>query len=1036
MINNYTLSERNPSFCEDRRGHFQLKAFTLLVFLFVSFLAVAQEGTISGKVTSIDNTPLPGVNILVRGTNRGTVSDADGNFKIAAKDGETLVFSQIGQKTVEQTINGQTDITIAMEDDITTLGEVVVTALGISQEKRSLGYAVQEVKGSDITQSKTGNVLASLQGRVAGARIQMSGGAPGAGVSILIRGLTSISPNRSSEPLFVIDGVPISNETQVSNVLPSSNITSPGSSEQYSFSNRAMDINPDDIESLTVLKGPAATGLYGLRGSNGVIVITTKKGSAGKPQIAYSGSMGWDEINKTPGIQTQYREGTGGARRIGVPGAATPFQTYGPLATENDPFYDNLRNFFQTGVRINNTLSVSGGNEKSTYYTSISNFNQKGIVPNSDWNRTTVKISGKSDLSDKLTIRGSATYTNSGGLRPQGGDKSIMSALTFHTPSADVNDYINPDGSIKSYAGTIIDNPRYLAEFSTMEDDVDRIIGYAGANLKITDWLTADYQLGTDFYGDQRVRIAPPGLDITANTNGFMVEERSLYREINSTFLLTATRSFNENLKGSLMVGNNIMDINQNQLNVRGEGFALKGFYDLSNTANRFVSEDGFTRRVVGVFADAKIDYKGIAYASITARNDWATTLPKANRSFFYPSISTGFVFSEAFHLENKVFSYGKIRASVAQVGKDASPYQAGQYYESAAGFPFNRISGFRKSSTAGDPNLRSELTTTLELGTDLKFYNNRLWIDVTAYNGISDRQIVEIPVSNVSGLARYSTNAGKIRNRGLEILFGATPVQTDDFKWDVLLNWSANRSKVLSMPEGINEIIFQDDRILNKIVVGGSIGDLYGRPYKRDVNGQLIIGADGFPTWTDAFEKVGNAIPDWMGGITNTVSWKGISLSFLVEVRQGGDVYDVGMRNRIRNGTDERTALRNVDVVFGGVLANGEPNTQAVRLDGDTYYRIEANYNGVADVLLQDASWVRLRSASLSYAFGKSLLNKTPFSALSLSASGNNLVLVTPFKGFDPEGATYGSGSNSFGYTGLNIPATRGVTLSLNATF
>ena len=277
--------------------------------------------------------------------------------------------------------------------------------------------------------------------------------------------------------------------------------------------------------------------------------------------------------------------------------------------------------------------------------------------------------------------------------------------------------------------------------------------------------------------------------------------------------------------------------------------------------------------------------------------------------------------------------------------------------------------------------------------------------------------------------------NAGEIRNQGVEVLLSGTPVRTGALTWDVAVNWSTNRSKVLSMPEGVTEIVFQDDRIANKLAVGGSIGDLYGRPYKRDDQGQLIIDAAGFPTWTDTYVKMGNAMPDWLGGITNTVSWKNITLSFLIEVRHGGDAYDTGLRNRLRNGVDYRTALRNVDVVFDGVTADGKANTQAVRLDGETYYRNESRYNGVADILLQDASWVRLRTASLSYAFPRAIIGKA-LSALSLSVSGNNLWLSTPFKGFDPEGNAYGSGNNQFGYTGMNIPATRSINVSLNASF
>lgn len=1009
---------------------------SLIAFLLPS--VQAQDTIYQGTVRDgSDKSAIPGVSVSIKGTKSGVITDTGGKFSLSASPGATLVFSFIGYTTFELTLGAETSVDVNMETDITTLSEVVVTAMGIKQERRALGYSAQELKGADLTSGRQPNLVSALQGKVAGVRIQNSGGAPGSGVSVLIRGVNSISPNRSSEPLFVIDGVPISNETTSGSLLPSSGSNSPGTNEQYAFSNRGIDINPDDIESLTVLKGPAATALYGLRASNGVIIITTKKGQSGSMQVSYNGSVGWDEVNKTPKIQRTYREGASGVRRIGVPGAGTPFQTYGPLVAEGEPVYDNMKNFFQTGMRINNSISVSGGDQKSNYYTSVSNLHQRGIVPNASWDRTTFKLSGNSVLSERLSVRGSATYSNSGGLRAQGGDKSIMSALTYHTTSVDVNDYINPNGTIKSYAGTTIDNPRYLAEFSTLEDNVDRIVGYTGLNLKVTDWLSADYQVGVDFFGDARTRIAPNGLDISTSTGGFIVEEKNTYREINSNFLLTATRSFSDDLKGTFMVGNNVLDIKSDLINSRGEKFGIKGFYDLSNTATKFSFKDGYIRRLIGVFGDFKLDYKGTLYLNLTARNDWSSTLPKANRSFFYPSINAGYIFTETLGLASSgVFSYGKIRASYAQVGKDASAYSFGQYYESATGFPFNAIGGFRKSTTVGSEDLTSERTASVEFGTELKFMNNRISLDATYYRALSNNQIVEVPVANTSGLSRYVTNAGEIRNSGIELLLSGTPVNSDKLTWEVALNWSKNRSKVLSMPEGISEIFFQDDRIANKLVVGGSVGDLYGRPYKRDENGNLLIDAAGFPSWSDTYVKVGNALPDWMGGLTNTVTWKNLSLSFLIEVRQGGDVYDTGLRNRLRNGIDARTELRNVDVVFDGVTATGEQNTLAVRLDGDTYYRNESRYNGVSEILLQDASWVRLRSANLSYSLPKSMLAKTPISALAISASGTNLFLSTPFQGFDPEGNSYGSGSNQFGYTGLNIPATRSISLSLNATF
>jgi len=1022
--------------------------FFFLGLLVAGYQGKGQELNVAGRVTSAeDGTPLPGVSITIKGTSTGTQTDIEGRYTLSASRGSVLVFSYIGTVSQEIAVGNATTIDVALAADVKTLSEVVVTAFGIQQEKRSINYAAQIVSAEVLTRNAEPNIVTALQGKVAGAYIQNSGGAPGAGTNIVIRGLTSVDPNRSSSPLFVIDGIPISNETYSGNLLPSTGSNAPliagssarNSGEQYSNTNRAADLNPNDIESMSILKGPAATALYGLRAANGAVIITTKKGKAGAANIRFNTSVGWDEVNKVPEIQRLYREGTSGVRRVGVPGAGTPFQTFGPRITANDPIYDNFTNFFRTGLRISNDLGVSGATEKASYTTSVSHLYQKGIVPHSDWNRTTARVSGAFNINSKLTVSGSVTYSNSGGQRPQGGDKSIMSALNYHTTSVDVNDYINPDGTIKSYAGTIIDNPRYVAEFSTLTDNVNRSLGNVGFTYNPTNWLTIDYKLGADIYSDARTRIAPNGLDISSQVGGFVIEDRSNYREINSNLLVTATHSFSEDLKGSILLGNSLLDISQDVVNVRGENFTLPGNYSLNNTINKFTEKGGYKRRIAGIFADAKLEYRNRLYLNITGRNDWSSTLPKQNRSFFYPSVSLGYVFTESLGLSNNgIFSYGKVRASWAQVGKDASPYQVGDYYQAASRFPFGSVGGIRRSTTAGGTeNLKPETTTSLEIGAELKFFGNRLSLDATYYKANSVDQIVEVPISNTTGYARFVTNAGELQNQGVELLLGATPFQKGDFSWDISLNWSKNVSKVISLPEGINEIVFQDDRIVNKLVIGGSAGDLYGRPYQRDAQGRLLIGADGYPFWTDAFVKVGNALPDWQGGITNTFNYKALSLSFLIEVRQGGDVYDTGLRNRLRNGIDERTALRDVQVIFDGVTSSGEANSTPVIISGDAFYRNpEGRYNGVADIILQDASWVRLRNASISYTMSRSTIQRLPFQNVRLTVSGNNLVLLTPYKGFDPEGTSYGAGSNLFGYTGLNIPATRNVTVTAGFTF
>ncbi|WP_210490519.1 SusC/RagA family TonB-linked outer membrane protein [Rufibacter aurantiacus] len=1028
------------------------KLYRLLLF-FCAFCCMeelaAQERQITGRVlSSADGTPVIGASVVVKGTTSGTNTDASGNYTVSTTAAATtLVVSFIGFTTQEVPINGRTSITVSLVPDVQQLNEVVVTAFGREQEKRTLGYSVQEVGAEQIAQTRNPNVVNSLQGRVAGVQVLGTGGTPGAGSRIQIRGINSLSPGANNQPLFVIDGIPISNETIAGNQLPSAGTVATaeagGNEQSFAFTNRAADINPEDVESMTVLKGAAATALYGLRAANGAIIITTKKGRAGATTVNFSTNFGVDEINKTPEYQTKYREGLGGRLRVTSAGAPNRFQTFGPLITD-EPFYDNFKNFFQTGTRFDNNLSVSGGNEKATFHTSASHYNQEGIVPNSDWKRTTVKLGGNVNFSEKFAVNGTVSYSQSGGNKAASGDKGIMSALTYHTTTFDVNDYINPDGTMKVYAPGVIDNPRYLAENSTLKDDVNRVIGNIGFNYDFLPWLRFNYKLGADVYSDNRTRLVPgpifqgaPTLDIAAGTGGFIIEERVNYREITSNAFLTAEHSFSENLNASLMLGNSIENQASDILNTRGERFTVPLFYHLSNTANIFTTNAIRDRRLIGAFFDAKVDYRNMLFLNVTGRNDWTSTLPKKNRSFFYPSVSTSFIFSELLGLEdNRFFNFGKVRASWAEVGKDTQPYQVGTYFGAATGFPFGNRNGFVVSTAVGDPELRPETTTSIEFGSELHFFQSRLTVDATYYRSRSKDQIIPVPTSVTAGLLSYTTNAGEIQNTGVELLVSGTPVKINEFSWDVVLNWSTNKSKVLSITPAVPEIIFQDDRIMNKLVVGGSAGDLYGRPFLRDDQGRLIIGTNGLPTLSPATPliKVGNALPDWQGGITNTITWKGLSLTALIDIRQGGDVYDVSLRNRIRNGIDIRTENRYQQIIFNGVNANGEPNTIPVVLD-ENFYRNGNSFNDASDVLLQDASWVRLRNAQLSYTLPASVIGKSPFKSIRLNVTGNNLFLITPFEGFDPETPTYGSGSNALGYTGYGIPAVRSYTFGLNVT-
>ena len=1014
----------------------------------LSSQALAQNRTVSGKVTASETgETLPGVNVLVKGTSTGTVTDVDGNYRISVNsENSVIVFSFIGYETLEEAVGNRSAINVALAASVEQLSEVVVTSFGIEREKKALGYSVQELSSEEITETQQPNVVNALRGKVAGVTIQSSGGQPGAGANIVIRGLTSLSPTADNQPLFVVDGIPISNSTVSGDVLPSAGSNAINSDEQVGQSNRAVDLNPDDIESMSILKGPAATALYGLRAANGAVIITTKKGKAGKATVSLSSSFGWDNVNKWPESQTRFREGRFGRLRFNSDGSPLRFQQFGPPSVASTPFYDNFRDFFETGTRVDNSISVSGGNENTTFFASASRLDQQGIVPYSEWDRTTFKLSAATKASEKVQLTGTMNYINSGGVRSNGGDKSIFSSLSYYSPTFDVNDYINPDGTQRDFSDGIIDNPVYIARFANLNDNVNRMIGNMGITYQITDWLNLDYKIGTDFYSDSRKRIAPLGLDVSSQVNGFVIEEEVNYQEINSNLFVTAKKDFNERLKGSILVGHNLTNIRSDRTNVRGEGLTLRGFDDLSNATNFFTLKDASLRRIVGVFTNIELEYDGTFFLTLTGRNDWSSTLPANNRSFFYPSINLGYIFTETLGLgDNDIFNYGKLRLSYAEVGKDAPPYRTAQSFEIAPGSPYLGQSGFRIYDQVGNPDLKPERTSSYEIGTDLRFFNNKIAVDLTYFVQNSTDQIIPVPVSNATGFSRFYTNAGEIQNRGIELLINATPLRVGDFRWDASLNWSKIDNEVLSMPEGIDEIIFTDAfYIQNKLVEGGSAGDLYGFAYNRTDDGRLLISDDGFPSVnTTEYVKVGNALPDWQGGLTNTFRYKGLSLSVLLELRQGGDIYDLGFRNALRNGILKETERRYEQIIFKGVRNVGDTdnpqyveNDVPVEITGETVYRDYGRYTPAADVILQDASWFRVRNANITYALPQSVLDNTFFTSARVSFTGNNLFLNTPYKGYDPESSQFGSGSNSYGFAGLGVPQTRSYTVGINVTF
>ena len=1017
--------------------------FCFTMSLFITHLAWSQDRQVTGKVIESDNSPLPGVSVTVKGTTRGATTASDGTFKLSVKEGATLVFSSLGFEKKEVNVGTQSTLNVTLISSTSSLDEVVVTAFGISQEKKSLGYAVQEVKSEAIQNSGQANLVTALQGQVAGAIISGGGGDPGAGTNIILRGITSLSGGANNQPLFVIDGIIISNATQAGSPTPSAGSNAVNANEQFGNTNRASDINPNDIESMSILKGPAATALYGLRASNGAVVITTKSAKAGKMTVDFTIQGGFSEVAKSPRIQTRFIQG-----RLGEfipeddPTQRSIFRSFGPLAGPNDVVYDNFRDFFQTGVSSRNNVSIGKGSQKGNVRLSLSYNYDKGITPFTDFKRMTARVNGLRNITDKLTISGSFSYSNSGGNRAPSGDKSVFSSLSYWPNSYDVNDFQKPDGTQNNITFGVVDNPKYLMFKAPRVDNNDRIIADATIQYKIAPWLTAKYQLTYDTYHETRTRMVDSTFDVGIQVKGWMTSEHLNFREVNSNFFLTATKNFTNKINGSLMVGNAIVDSKQpNSYVDRGEGWRAPFTREISsfrNVITRQYSPQQY--RIVSYFADAKLNINDNLYLNVTGRNDIVSTLPEQNRSFFYPSASLSYLFTENLP-KNNFINYGKLRLSWAQVGKSTDPYVSGIYYDFTPNFPFGgTVPGFRRISTTAEPDLKPERTTSIEIGTELRLLKNRLSIDATYFTMDSRDQIVQAPVANSSGFSSYFTNIGLIRNRGVELLLRASLVKQKNFSWDVTVNGSTQSGEVVEMPDYLKEISYYDNGpngISLKVRQGSKIGDLWAFDYSRSPDGQVIIGTNGLPVLDQTQQKVmGNALPKWLGGLTNTFTYKNVSFSFLLEVRQGGDVLDLAEVNSIRNGITQLTERRYERAVFNGVVRNADgtftTNTNAVVLD-ENYYRAFL-FNGWGGVGIQDASWFRVRNINLGYSLPDAIAKKTPFKrGIRATLTGTNLFLSTPFRGYDPDALAFGSGTNLIGFVGRNNPATRSFQLTLN---
>ncbi len=918
-----------------------LHIFLVLLMVIGSMDLFAQTRILTGTAKDSNGDAIIGASILVKGTTIGTYSDLNGGYSFAiTSNAKTIVVRYLGMKTMEIALGASNTLDIKMEDDVLGLDEVVVTAIGVSKEKKSLGYSVQDVGGDALTQAGQSNALTALSGKVAGLSVIQSSGSPGGSVAVKLRGATSLSGNNS--PLIVVDGIPLDNSE-----------FGFGDLESVNNSNRAIDLNPDDIQSVTVLKGPAASALYGISAASGALIITTKKGGkkiGGGVNITYSTNLTFDKVNKLPELQDMYTKGSGGAitsyesSSSGSWGAhgdtiswdpsqTSLFNTNGQLIGNITgdtisgliPFtpFDNLGTFFKTGQTWENSLALSGGSDISTYRFSFSALKQDGIVPLADFKRYTAKLSGQTKLSDKLSASGSATYSNSGGRRIQQGSNLsglmldlLRTPISFDnsngaTTNDDPSSYILADGRQRNYRGSLgYDNPYWTINQCPFNDNVNRIFGFGQIDYLPTSWLNLTYRVGTDNYSDYRKQFFAIGS--RAVPGGQIIINQFNYFHINSDLIAMATKEFSDNLEGSLTLGQNFYSQKSNNIYVRGDDLIFPDFQNLSVASSVLSSESSSRYRTSAIYAAGSLSYKDMLYLNFTGRNEVSSTLPVDNNSFLYPSVSLAYVFTESMGLSsNKWFPYGKIRASWSSVGKDAPPYALATYYDQGTfgdgwtpgiTYPVDGIVGYSNYSVLGNPLLKPEKVNSTEIGADLRFINNRIGVDFTYYSSKSLDQILATPIPGATGYQYIYQNTGELSNKGIELMLTYTPIKTKNLRWDLNLNWSKNTSKVISLGDTSIKTLYLGGFEGSSIyaVVGEEYGSIYGGRWLRDGSGNMVIDDDpnsgnyGYPIVDAQSGVIGNINPDWIGGVNTAFSWKDMfSLSATIDIKKGGDIWN-----------------------------------------------------------------------------------------------------------------------------------------------
>ena len=1083
----------------------KFNGFLVLLLVLVAQISFAQERVVSGVVSDNAGMPLPGVSVLVKGTQSGTQTDFDGKFSIKATSSQVLIFSYVGMTTREITASS-TSLKVKLESDAQELSEVVVTtALGIKREKKSLGYATQEVKGDAVAKVKSSNFVNSLSGKVAGLEIKTSGNLGGS-TQVVIRGNNSIAGN--NQALFVVDGVPIDN----SNSNSSDQKTGRGG---YDYGNAASDINPDDIETINVLKGAAATALYGSRASNGVVMITTKKGKTQKGigiTITSSLTLGTADKETLPKYQNKYGAGYGpyydsadgyfGLADIngdGIDDLTTPFTEDASYGAAFDPsllvyqwnsIYPQLtetygkatpwvagkanpNSVWGTGSTAVNSISLDGGDDKSTFRLGFTNLLQEGNLPNSSIKRNTISFSGSHNLTDKLKASASLNFVKTDGKGRNGTGYSSGNVMQqfrqWNQMNVDFDEqkaaYLltkenitwNPNSS-SNLKPIYSDNPYWTFYENYQTDTRSRYFGNVALEDKLTDWLSIMGRFSFDTYSElQEERI---------NVGSADVSEYSRYNnnvaEYNYDLMLNFNKNLTEKLNLEGNIGWNLRNNIQNSIFAATNGGLNKArLYSLSNSVGPILAPTEYAANsmVDGEYIRASLGYDGFAYLEGTFRTDRSSNLPKDNNRYDYFSVSGSLVFSK--YIEAKWLSFGKLRANYAEVGSDTTPYRVFNTFD--IGTPFNGAGIASNPGAQNNLNLLPERQESYELGLEMSFFDRRLGFDVSYYNDLNINQITSIPLSTSTGYNSAVLNAGTIENKGFEVQFNATPFKTNDFRWDLNLNWSQNESLVVELLNGIENL--QLASLQGGVSINATPGQPYGTIRGSDfiyaANGQPIVNQTGAASRIGTYQRttasnivIGDINADWKAGLNNSFTYKNFNLSFLLDMQKGGDVFsldtwygyatgmydfsaaDNDLGNPVRDpivGTPGNYGANSGGFIVDGVAPDGTPN--AVRANGSVYTTAWGYARAPNKLHVYDAGYIKLREASLTYNFDAKMLQKLPFTNVSFSVIGRNLWIIdksTPYA--DPEAGL--SSGNVQGYQSGAYPSIREIGASLKLQF